>query len=142
MDVGSDRDKFGFGTLVTAHIFQQVTRRNDGFGEFGAIGSCHGKSQDYFLDLIWKTIESRLSDFQVAIAGHYPDVSSFNLRPYMTKHACPNIISFFHLVFQSLRHDFVYSLYIALMTIACHYSGNGRDRLSTPVGVFGHVCVP
>ena len=56
-DADSDLDKLTFGTMLTAHIFQKVTSRNDGFGEFGAIGSFHAKSQDYFLDLIWDTIK-------------------------------------------------------------------------------------
>ena len=87
MAVGRDREKFTFGTMITAHIFHQVARRNDGFGEFGAIGACRVNSQDYFLDLIWRAIESRLSEFKDAIANHLPNVSFLNIRPYMTSPA-------------------------------------------------------
>jgi hypothetical protein len=52
MAVGSDHETFAFGAIVTAYIFQQVMQRNDGFGEFATIGSCHRKLQNYFLDLL------------------------------------------------------------------------------------------
>lgn len=58
-DTGSDFGKFAFWTMLAAYIFQEVISRNDGFGQFEVVGSCHSKSQDYFLDLIWDIIKAR-----------------------------------------------------------------------------------
>jgi hypothetical protein len=108
MNVGSEHERFTFAIMVIAHIFEEVAVRNDGFGEFAAIGSFHEKSQVYFLDLLWKSIESCFIDFQNAITGRYSGLSSTNIRPYMTSRALPNVMSFFHLSFQSLQDDFVF----------------------------------
>ena len=108
--------RFWFATLVISHLFADVSARNEGFGEFGAVGSFHKKAQDYFLKAIWGKIVDKLPQFYGAIGGYYPGITTGNIHPYMRKSAAPNVFSFFHLAYQSLKNDFVLPLLIALIT--------------------------
>ena len=110
---GTVKDRLCLGTLFASQVFIEVTTRNAGFGEFGAIGSLHGKAQDYFLALLCHAIEENMYDFSSALAAHHPGITDETIRPYMMKTDYPNIFSFFHLTFQSLHHDFVYPFHVA-----------------------------
>jgi hypothetical protein len=128
--------------MVVARLFAEVTTRNNGFGEFGAVGSFHKKAQEYFLEVIWENIKSFLPDFVDAIAQYYTGISADTLRPYMMKQGVPNIFSFYHLAFQSLKNDHVPPLHIALIIIAQYYSAYGRNLLQTPPRLLGILHVP
>lgn len=104
---GIVKDKFCLGILFASQIFTEVTIRNKGFGEFGAIGSFHVKIQDYFLAILWDAIKDNMSDVSSALAAYHPGITAETIRPYMMRTDNPNIFSFFHLTFQSLHHDFV-----------------------------------
>jgi hypothetical protein len=93
--------------LFASQVFTEVATRNEGFGEFGAIGSLHVKVQDYFLALLWDAIEENMAHVSSALAVYHPETTDETIRPYMMKTEYPNIFSFFHLTFQSLHHDFV-----------------------------------
>jgi len=110
---GTVKGRLCLGALFASQVFIEVATRNVGFGEFGAIGSFHGKAQDYFLTLLWDAIEENMSDFSSALAAHHPGIADETIRPYMMKTYYPNIFSFFHLTFQSLHHDFVYPFHSA-----------------------------
>jgi len=107
------KERMTFGILVVDTIFVEVAKRNAGFGEFGAIGSYHFKSQQYFLNLIWHELERHFENFAATIRTAHPGVNGESIRPFMTNSGGPNIFSFFHLVFQSLQHDFVYPFHVA-----------------------------
>src|ERR1700724_3578063 len=132
LEEGTKKERLAFATMVIGRLFTEVTARNDGFGEFGRVGSCHKKAQDYFLEIIWENIKSNLTNFIGAIAEYYEDMSASTLRPYLMKSSVPNVFSFFHLAFQSLKTDYVHPLNTALITIADYYSSYGRNVLQTP----------
>ena len=76
------------------------------------MGSYHENAQSYLLGVIGKGFEEYAWDWSHCLAACFPDVES--VQPFMTNTGAPNVFSFFHLVFQSLRQDFVCpSLYIA-----------------------------
>jgi hypothetical protein len=108
-NVGSIVERLSLGTMIVSQLLSEVATRNDGFGEFGAIGSMHEKCQKYFLDRLWEAVDSNLGEFATAVDSYYPNITE-DIRPYMTKSATPNIFSFPHLVYQSLVYDFVYPL--------------------------------
>lgn len=120
-DDGTAKDRLCLGALFASQIFIEVTNRNEGFGEFGQIGSFHVKVQDYFLALLWKAIEDNLSDVSLALTTCHPGITAETIRPYMMKIDYPNIFSFYHLTFQSLRHDFVSPFQNAYLMIAYDY---------------------
>lgn len=107
---GTVENKLAFGMMVVSQFFDDITKRNSGFGEFGAVGSFHQKAQDYFLDTLWKSIESNFADFHNAISQCFEGIDTNHLRPYMTSSGIPNIFSFFHLAFQSIHYDHVPAL--------------------------------
>lgn len=122
VDEGTVKDRLCLGALFVSQIFTEVTNRNEGFGEFGQIGV---EVQDYFLALVWKAIEDNLSDFSLALATCHPGITAEAIRPYMMKTDHTNIFSFFHLTFQSLRHDFVPPFQSRYLTIAYNYCEYG-----------------
>ena len=107
-DEGTVKDRLCLGILFVSQVFAEVASRNKGFGEFGSVGSLHSKVQDYFLDILWDAIKGRMSDLSSALAAYHPGITAETIHPYMMKTAYPNIFSFPHLTFQSLRHDFVF----------------------------------
>ena len=51
---------------------------------------------------------------EASLAACFPDIDSEAVQPFMTKTGAPNVFCFFHLVYQSLRYDFVSpSFYLA-----------------------------
>lgn len=112
---GSKRAKFSLGTIAVATLFSNIGKRNDGFGQFGGIGSYHGRIQDYFLQLLGENIEKHVFELSLALEGihnsplHNIDTGDYtdNLRPFGRKEECPNVFSIFHLVYQSIKHDCV-----------------------------------
>ena len=52
LNKGTEKERFILATLVVSQLFAKVSTHNDGFGEFGAVGSFHKKAQDYFLKVI------------------------------------------------------------------------------------------
>jgi hypothetical protein len=105
-DGGTVKDRLCLGALFASQVFTEVATRNEGFGEFGTIGSLHVKVQDYFLAL-WDAIEENMPHFSSALSVYHPGITDETTRPYMMKTKYPNIFSFIHLTFQSLQHDFV-----------------------------------
>jgi len=124
------REKSSLATMAVSCVFAEVSSRNKNFGEFASLGSYHLHTQKYFLGLIGKEVEENIVDFSASLAAYFPSLNSEILKPFMNKTEAPNVLSFFHLVFQSLRQDFVYpSLYITnwqpalrpdMMEKACH----------------------
>lgn len=140
-DEGNVKDRLCLGALFASQVFAEVTTRNKGFGEFGAIGSFHVKVQDYFLTLLWDAIKDNMSDFSSALTVYHPGVTADTVRPYMMKTNFPNIVSFFHLTFQSLHHDFVSPFHVASLTKACNHCQYGGDLLRPSPGILGIVCL-
>lgn len=112
---GSVEGKLAFAAMVVSRFFGDITKRNSGFGEFGAVGSFHQKAQDYFLDTLWKSIKNNFDDFHNAISQCFEGIDTDNLCPYMTNSSIPNIFSFFHLAFQSIHYDHVPTLHVAFL---------------------------
>ena len=108
------RERLFLATMAISRIFTEVSLRNENFGEFASLGGYNEHTQKYFLDLIGKEIVENIGDFSVSLAAYFPSLNSETLQPFMTKTGVPNIFSVFHLVFQSLRQDFVCpSVYVA-----------------------------
>lgn len=109
---GTVKDRLCLDILFMSQMFAEIITHNKDFGEFGAIDSLHNKMQDYFLDILWDAIKDKMSDFASALAAYHPGITAETIRPYMMKINYPNIFSFLHLTFQSLRHDFVFPFHI------------------------------
>jgi len=103
----SDRERLGLATMSVSRVFAEVSLRNNNFAEFCSMGSYHENAQSYFLGVIGKGFEEYAEDWSDCLAACFPDVESEAVQPFMTKTGAPNVFSFFHLVFQSLRQDFV-----------------------------------
>ena len=101
----SDGDRYFFGILAASDLFLEFCR-NDSFGCFSTIGSLHRKSQDFFMEKIWDSIVMNINDFMKVIESFHPHINPTNLQLYMKKDAAPNIISFMHLIYQSLSYDY------------------------------------
>jgi hypothetical protein len=110
----SDRERLGLATMSVSRVFAEVSLRNKNFAEFCSMGSYHENAQRYLLGVIGKGIEEYAKDWSECLAACFPDVEYEAVQPFMTKTGAPNLFSFFHLIFQSLRQDFVCpSLHIA-----------------------------
>jgi hypothetical protein len=108
--INNDRpihERLSLATMSVSRIFAEVSSRNKNFGEFCSLGSYHERVQKYFLGIIGKEIEENAVDYSKSLAAYFPNVNSETLQPFMTKMGPPNILCFFHLVFQSLKQDFV-----------------------------------
>jgi hypothetical protein len=68
--------------------------------------------QQFFFDEICGVVRDHLAQMAEAIREGDPDVTAASIRPYMTTAQAPNLISFYHLVFQSLKHEHVPSLLV------------------------------
>lgn len=135
LEEGTQSERIAFGIMLISRFFADVVSRSDGFGVFGAVGSCHQKTQSYFLDLIWNALTQHLGDVYEAVAAYHPGLSfdqgktkylspapephrsdrrmesqANYLLPYMLNAQPPNVFSFFHLSFQSIKRDFVHPL--------------------------------
>ena len=108
------RERLFLATMAVSRIFAEVSLRNENFGQFASLGGYNEHTQRYFLGLIGKEIEKNIEDFSASLAAYFPRLNAETLQPFMTKTEVPNIFSVFHLVFQSLRQDFVSpSVYVA-----------------------------
>jgi hypothetical protein len=108
LNQGLKKERLTVGILLVSLVFGEVVSRNDGFGEFAAVGSLHKKAQDYFLEVLWKAIEENFVEACGAIQARHPGIKADNMNPYMTKAGAPNVFSFFHLSYQSISADFVH----------------------------------
>ena len=143
LEKGSVKAKMTFATMVVSQFFGNIAKRNTGFGEFGTVGSFQQKSQDYFLDTLWKSIQRNFTDFHNAIWQCFEGIDTDNLRPFITKSRIPNIFSFFHLAFQNIQYDYVpICPSWCILTVAYNYSWYGRAFLQAPCGFLGDIYVP
>jgi hypothetical protein len=107
-------ERLGLATMSVSRVFAEVSLRNKNFAEFCSMGSYHENAQSYLLGVIGKGIEEYAEDWSECLAACFPHVEYEAVQPFMTKTGLPNVFSFFHLIFQSLRQDFVFpSLHIA-----------------------------
>jgi hypothetical protein len=100
-------ERLGLATISVSRVFAEVSLRNKNFAEFCSMGSYHENVQSYLLGLIGKGIEEYAGDWSECLAACFSDVEPEAVQPFMTKTGIPNVFSFFHLIFQSLRQDFV-----------------------------------
>ena len=58
------------------------------------------------MEKIWDSIVVNINDFVKVIESFHRHINPINLQPYMKKDAAPNIVSFMHLIYQSLSYDY------------------------------------
>jgi len=80
-----------------------------GFGSLQTYGTIRESIRDDLEGHIFGTIETRWDEFSQVMHQWHRDVSPNNLQPFIGR--CePNVISFLHLVAQSINDEWVFSV--------------------------------
>jgi hypothetical protein len=98
--------KLYYGILTVSMMFEEYSR-HDGFGMYGTIGALRPAAREFFFGCIWTAISENISEFTDTLRRWHPLVTSDNLQPYLLKNTLPNIVSFLHLISQSICHEHV-----------------------------------
>ena len=92
--------------LTTCSLFWEFCN-HDGFGTLSTIAGLGNDIKVYFLNYVWKTAVENIVLLTQSLQALAPGVSADNIRPYMSSDSLPNVLSPFHLITQSLLHDYV-----------------------------------
>jgi hypothetical protein len=105
----SAEEKSWLAILSISNLFFELSHQM-GFGTFANISGIHQDSQNFFLSSIWGMIKRNMFSFVAVLRSHHPGVTLESMQPYIQKASPPNVLSFFHLSYQSLAQDHVYLL--------------------------------
>jgi hypothetical protein len=103
----SSREKHFVATMAVSSIFASICDRNDNFGQFSSMGGYRERAQQYLLDLLFERFAANWAEISKCVCSLHQEVDPDTLQPYTQNARPPNVLSFFHLVFQSLSSDFV-----------------------------------
>src|SRR5271170_5937315 len=101
--------KFFYAILTIQMMFQEFSR-HEGFGMYGTIGALKVPSKNFFFQCLWGAIADNMSDFTDNLHQWNPAVTAQNLQPYLQDNHLPNVVSFIHLISQSICLQHVWSL--------------------------------
>jgi hypothetical protein len=91
--------------LTLSSLFQEYSRL--GFGVFSTMGGIRSEISDFFLEVIADVVVENLAMWTSVLMKRHPEVMPSTIQPYIRANDSPNLVSPFHLIAQSLRHDYV-----------------------------------
>jgi hypothetical protein len=105
----SAAEKLWFGILAVSNLFLEFSSRPGNFGGLANIGGIKAASGEFFLDSLWNMIKQDMFSYLAALRSYHPGVTLENTQVYMQQTTSPNVLSFYHLSYQILLQDHVYS---------------------------------
>jgi hypothetical protein len=91
--------------LALSSLFQEYSRL--GFGVFSTMGGIRSEISDFFLEVIADVVVENLSMWTSVLMKRHSGIMPSTIQPYIRAKDSPNLVSPFHLIAQSLRHDYV-----------------------------------
>jgi hypothetical protein len=101
--------KLFLAILIVSNTFFEFSWSDDGFGNLGCVGALANQPRDYFFGHL---IQANITDLIATARGYHPGVTPKDIRLFYRRDSPPNVLSFFHLVYQSPTLDHVYSFSI------------------------------
>jgi hypothetical protein len=95
--------------LRISNIFFEFSYYEKNFGSFSIIESLIDMGKDFLFHHIRMILETYLINLIPVIHIYHPGIMIKNIQFYLHRDSSSNMISFFHLIYQSLVYDNIYS---------------------------------
>jgi hypothetical protein len=95
--------------LLIFNTFFEFSYYEKNFGSFSTIESLIDMDKDFLFHHIRMILEIHLIDLIPIVHIYHPGIIVTNIQLYLHRDSSSNMISFFHLIYQSLVYDNIYS---------------------------------
>jgi len=97
--------RFFYSTLMTSVMYQNICSQ-DGFGSFQTYGTISKSVRDGLERQMFDCIQTHWNQLSNILQQWHQDVTPENIQPFVTSSE-PNVISFLHLIAQSINDEWV-----------------------------------
>jgi hypothetical protein len=107
-DLETLEEKFYYSILVLSMMFQELSRHS-GFGTLATTAGFEPSIREFFFDNMSQHFRNNFPTIKSILQQWNPGVTPQNVQPYLLSSGSPNVLSFLHLVSQSLCEEMVQS---------------------------------